>query len=206
MINRRNIMNLYMNSKEYIYTFAFNVLDNKYSINVYSFNKEDVILFTKQHSFINGESYIQCIPYNNEASSKYEDKMLKLFTFKSNNTDEDYKVMTTEFIFEKCVLNAGQILTKACWLSSLLPERNALPLFKYLNESIDKLRYATVMDWQMMIDDSTSIELNGDVNKNIIVDDLVNSSYLNSIGENFISEDVQEITIESYINGFATLS
>ena len=114
--------------------------------------------------------------------------------------------MTNEFIFEKCLTNAGEIITKSCWLSSILPEYNSMSLFKYINEAIEQLKYATVMDWQMMIDDSTCIELNPDVNKNIIVDKLMQSAYLNNVGEGFINEDVQEITIESYINGFATLS
>ena len=195
-----------MDSKEYIYTFAFNVLDNKYALNVYSFDKQDVLLFVHQHGFEHGEEYIQLVPYEKEAISRYQDKLLKPFRFKSNSSNEEYVVMTTEFIFEKCLTNAGEILTKCCWLSSILPEYNTLPAFKYINEAIDQLKYATVMDWQMFIDDSTCIELNPDVNKNIILDELTQTAYLNNIGENFINEEIQEITIESYVNGFATLS
>lgn len=199
-------MELYMDSKEYIYTFAFNVLDDKYTLNVYSFNKPDILLFIHQHGFENGEAYIQLVPYEKNAISRYQDKLLKPFKFKSNSSDEVYTVMTNEFIFEKCLTNAGEIITKSCWLSSILPERNTLAVFKYINEAIDQLKYATVMDWQTFIDDSTCIELNPDVNNNIILDTLTQSAYLNNVGEGFINEDIQEITIESYINGFATLS
>jgi hypothetical protein len=199
-------MEMYMDSKEYIYTFAFNVLDNKYTLNVYSFDKQDILLFIHQHKFENGEEYIQLVPYEKNAISRYQDKMLKPFKFRSNSSDEEYTVMTTEFILEKCLTNAGDIITKSCWLSSILPEYNSMSLFNYINEAIEQLKYATVMDWQMMIDDSTCIELNPDVNKNIIMDKLMQSAYLNNIGEGFINEDVQEITIESYVNGFATLS
>ena len=198
-------MEMYVDNRDYIYTFAFSVLDNKYSINVYSFNKADIILFMNQHGFNNASEYIQTVPYDSN-EGRYEDKMLKLFMFKSNTNNENYSVMTSEFIFEKCVTNAGSLVTKSCWLSSLLPEYQTLPLFKYINEMIEQLKYATVMDFQLFIDDSTCIELNPDVNNNIIIDDLLNNTYLTSIGEGYTSEEVRDITIESYINGFATLS
>lgn len=189
-----------------IYCFEFGICDGKMHNPVYSFNFDDIVLFINQHKFDEKEcqDYIKIKPYSDEIAFKDEDKMLKLFKFKSNNSNEIFSVMTTEYILEKCVINTGEVLMNAEWFGSLITNEN-IPIFKIINDMIenDGLPYSLIMDYQQIPDDQTEV-YDTDYNYDMIKEELC-KSLVKTFGLSDPSSVVQEITIEGYISGFASL-
>lgn len=189
-----------------IYKFEFSILDNRSSISVYSFDLAEIILFINQHSFVyeDCKNFIQEIEFTEQIEKRFEENKLRLYVFKSNSSNDEISIMTTEFIMEKCITNIGEKLTNACWFGSLILNKQH-PLLPILNDMIEELPFVSIMDYQSIIDDSTSIEFNEpDYNKDIIKEEIWRSS-LNNIGNDSSHEFIQTITLDAYISNFASL-
>ena len=75
------------------------------------------------------------------------------------------------------------------------------PIVKILNDLIDELKYATVMDFQSFGDDEL-MEYNMDTDYNT---DIIRESIINRSMKYNHDTEPQPITIESYISGFTGL-
>lgn len=197
-------MKYYTNTtaKRFIYCFEFAICDGKMTIPVYSFDMSHIILFINQHGFKYDEckDFIREVEFTEEVESKSFTNELKLFIFKSNKNKEKFSVMTTESLVERCVVNAGDVITNACWFGPLLA-MSKQPIVKILNDLIDELKYATVMDFQSFGDDEL-MEYNMDTDYNT---DIIRESIINRSMKYNHDTEPQPITIESYISGFTGL-
>lgn len=194
------IMDFYYNPNQPIYRFQFGICDDRNHLSVYSQNVDDIVLFMNQHGFRNNEMYryIQQINCTINEYKNISSDMLQIIKLRSNSNTELYSVMTSQYIFERCVENCGSALTHALWLSSLLVEYKENPLMEMISSLAEKLPYTVIQDFSRCIDESVPID-SYQSNNNEIIDKLISDNVP------IDPESTQTITIESYVSGFNSL-
>lgn len=183
---------------------------------VYSYSREYMNMFLKQHGFSIENSYVQCIPI--EKFDEETELILKPFKFKSNTSDEIFDIITTpQFIYDAIDMTCSELSESLLFGPAAL--RSDIEIFKMINDLINELPHVYVME-NMLIDGDSGEVLNISHHDEIMnlynahgVCEMSDELY-EAIDDTFIyesmhcssvDEDVQPITIEGYVSYFTSM-
>lgn len=184
---------------------------------VYSFNREMIKLFAKQHGFNPDD---MCINIHSDINHEDDEKMndnllLKVYRFKSNFSNQEYRIISCQRFIDKAIEDAGQDITARLWFDTIIM-RHDIEFIKLINRLVKKLSHVFIMD-NLLVDDLWNEEndnketfhksynipgyddywIEGCSNySEYVVDSLFDSS---------IENEVQPITIESYVKSFTEM-
>lgn len=210
-----------------IYSFA--IIDNhdeEYSY-VWSYNKNDVILFLKQHGFHENAVYnidIQEISKTKYTTDKYK---LRPYIFNSNSSREQFVILSTDDIIKSIIYETASDLESVECMNRCIERLDDFDILRLLNDLIYQLKFASlanyVSDYEGM--DEYALEYRTDYIKLFCSnnkydyslqptpDTIYSFSYddlngylveaLTTASENAVKENkYQPITIESYVSSF----
>lgn len=191
-----------------MFKFNFKAIndDSKLSYYVYSESKDLLLLFLKQHQLENGAHAIQVVADNNTDDFH----LLQLYTFKSNFSNETYKVATCEQFIMDCIdKTCNELENVLCFGPIML--RNDIEFVKIIAETIENLPYrVTVLDYAIADDTAAEMEELTERWKHYINSPSMGESYsvasiYDAIHDESYVSNVQPITIESYISYFVDM-
>lgn len=183
-----------------IFTFAFSASEGRKTINVYSFNRDLVTMFVHQHGFKVPQEFIREIPYNTKIEKDINDTSLFPVVLRSNKSEEKFTIFTTVDILDNVIINTTEVLGETSWFGPLIIDE--LPIFSYINASIDKLKFVEIMDYQLINDPNNADEtVCSDISFDVIKQEIQSSVYKSL--ETY--DKILPITIESYVAGFNSL-
>jgi hypothetical protein len=188
--------------EQMIYTFSFAASEGRRTIDVYSFNRDAVILFVNQHGFKVPLGFIKEVPYNSMIEKHIEETSLFPVTLRSNSSNEQFTIFTTADILDAVIVNTTEMIGETAWFGPLIIDE--YPIFTYINDMIDKLKYAEIMDYQLIDnpdDNPDETVCDSDINMDSIKREIESDVYkkLETV------ERILPITIESYAAGFNSL-
>ena len=194
-------MELYTDGTPMIYRFQFGICDDRDVLSVYSPKFENVLLFMNQHGFVRPDmtKFIQRVENNCETED-----VLRLVRFRSNANDELCSVMTTQYILDKCIEGCGSTLANKLWLSPLLVEYEKNPLMNYIITMTEKLPYTEIMDFSTRADESIPID-EGNSSITLGCNRIKRELFADNMLSDIEDDNIQTITIESYVSGFNSL-
>lgn len=205
-----------------IFRFQFSPRKTKsedFSYKVYSDDKNKMNTFLSQHNFDPSYVHIDCIPTYSIPQSewtKMEEYMLTEFKFKSNMSPELYNIMTTRWLVSNAIdLTCSEL--SECLLMGPPSIRHDIEIFKIINDLINKLPHVFIMDQTLIDGDSGNYDNdeyeNRYMNRNahhlydgfMMAEACEDSLIYESMYNESFDEEIQPITIESYVNGFTSL-
>lgn len=196
-----------MNDTNIIYHFKFNAVDKRTMMSVYSFERDNVLLFMTQHGFDIDKNldniFIEEYDYSN--NQRYDDRFLKIVKLRSNNNkDTIYNIMTTDELLSSCAVKIGEELTDKSFFGNLLTFEK-FPIFRIISELIEKIKYGVIMDYQIIHDNdeyqNDDIK-EPDYDRYIIIDKLLDNA-LKTFGTSI--DVVLDISIEGYVANFISI-
>lgn len=210
-----------------IYSFAITDIHDEERSSVWSYNKNDVVLFLKQHGF--HENAVYNIDIQEVSKIKYEIKNheLRPYIFRSNNSKEQFVILSTTDIISGVINETASDLEGVESMNRCIERHAEFGILQVLNDLIYQLKFASlanyVSDYEGMDEYSIeyqtqyiklfcsgneydySLQPNPDSIYSFSYDDL--NGYLvdalMAASKNAVKENkYQPITIESYVSSF----
>lgn len=189
---------------------------------VYSFNRELIMLFAKQHGFDTNDININVDPnYKDEddcigvINERY---LLQPYRFKSNFSDQEYHIITCQGFVDKAIEDTAQDITNRLWFDTIIMRRD-VEFIRIINQLVKELSHVFIMD-NLLIDDFWNEESGENYLKSFRIPEIddyfdVNiggvlgtpeAEYvMDSLFNSSIDTEVQPITIESYVKSFTEM-
>lgn len=203
------------------FTFAhLKGIPNKNSlISVYSYDREDIIKFIRQHGFDLNNAHID-VYQNPEPFFADKIEMVKPYHFHSNKTNKDYTIMTTEFIVTETITKVGGDLVETLTFNNGLITRDDIPLIRNIVSLIGTLDFCIVVDYtngDVLTDDymdrfnvlnhkkfKEKIENSEIIPENVYAysDGLDDSFIYDTLYNESEYSTIQPITVEAYVSAF----
>lgn len=182
--------------------------------NVYANNMDEMNMFLTQHCFKNVDNTaLEIIPKD---KCKNRDDVLELFSFKSNHSDDVYRVMTTRNFVDKAMDDTSTDLNYTLLFGEAIL-RSDIEIFKHIHDLLFDLSHVHVKD--VLIADDNCINKCGYIKDEIDMrrrymdsaelpyNDYDSRLVLESLFDSLNNEpgEIYPITIEAYVSCFTTL-
>ena len=189
-----------------LYVFKWKTINGKNSNEVFTYDRNDMILFLSQHGFSTEENNNVTVVMDDVARDDIN--YLRIYTFGSRKRDRFYRIATTETIMSTIVMDVGAELSDAMTFGACAL-RGEIEIFHKIDKLIQSLDYVYIMDGYIASMNETDEyydryhENNGypyyeDITKNADDSFLYDSLYNDSVPQ----KPVQPFTIETYVNIF----
>jgi hypothetical protein len=181
-------------------------------ISIYASTKDDMLLFLKQHNFDMRYVNIEYVDDNRKILDSY---VLKTYHFRSNKSNEVFHIKTCESFVASAIATVGDHLSDTCIFGESI-FRDDIEFIKVVTDLIDKLPFATVVDWSLLDGDSCNMMGYDNLSWMVVKKDLLfsenyepdfehmdTSSIYDDLSQASDPDRIQPITIEAYVRGFA---
>ena len=174
---------------------------------VYSYKREDMLLFLKQHNFDLNHVHVDILEIAGEDFN--ENDILQPYLFGTNSSEDVYTIMSTISIVDDCILNTAQTLANTLLFGPPII-RTDIELFRVINDLINELPHVYILD-HTLIDETNDSMYSPDHSKYIkswdgetpdpgddvyVIESLYNCSIL---------QEIQPITMEGYVSNFTSM-
>lgn len=211
-----------MVKSDYMFKFEFSSNKAKYNnmnFTVYSYTRQNMELFLRQHNFDTSIIHVDCIKASEFDDS--DENILNEYLFKSNKyIDEIYTIITTEKFVSDAIQSICSDLSESL-IFGYAAIRTDIEIVEKINDLILSLRHVFVLDHTILGDDSTALsdsscmsEVNNKLfnkytksfnNLSSDVDSYDDSYIYDSMFGNSIRSKPQPITVEAYVSYFASI-
>ena len=202
----------------YIFRFEFSSCYNKIknmNYEVYAENEKDLQMFLMQHNFTDSPMDSVTVLPRTEIDRINDGRILKEFLFKSNKTNQIYKVITCDDFVDYAIANTCNELSGALIFGEAIIRRD-IEIFKLIGDLVVTLPHVNIMDFALADIQSTgnnSIDSFSEICqltrtyhcKNLDIDDFSESALYyphESMEYSRCDGEVQPITLEAYVESF----
>lgn len=195
------------------------VMSRKYDrpFEVYAKNMDEMNMFLNQHCFKNVDnSAFEIIPTS--MCRNKNDMMLRIYSFKSNHSNDVYRVMTTRSFVDMAAENTASIINCNLLFGEAIL-RHDIEIFKHINDLLWDLPHVHVKD--VLLADDDIINSNNLIKETIemrsqylsCIDKpwndydpmLVAQSLYDAISDDDDPDEIYPITIEAYVSNFTSM-
>lgn len=191
-----------------------------FEYHVYSTSMDDIKIFLNQHSFPSYcTDFVKVVTLDDVGVSEYNISQLRHYLFRSNkHPGENYDIVTSYKFIQEAIEHVGQLLSDSLTFGTPAV-RTEIEIFKIINDLVDQLPHATVLDHTLIDGDSgqaysndwerylskfakvTNIDeytLQYSVNTDMIIESILDDSEMTTY-------EIQPITLESYVKYFTIM-
>lgn len=190
--------------------------DHSEHIKVFSNNRQDMMLFFKQHNIDINQVEVNYIPNENFNIKVDDDNILASYQFKSNQSNETFNIMTTERLISYALQLVGDHLSDACIFGSAI-FRDDIEFIKVIQNLLGEIPHVQILDYGLLDDLNLTTDTNWmyikkdklfdpDVEPDWVTNGVDAQDIYESLFDSCISDTtVQPITVEAYVRGFAEM-